>query len=148
LSLIEAAEKKSTAGNGEMEAMEIMGAMVRMAIMGRIGPLNLIGTSIVILDNVVKKPKIAIVIPRSLRRGISNIRYLVSERKPGNFLSNPHLAKGGFVRIALVLSNPPCPPLRKGGFRSGAIYTFLFTKRSLAALGMTIRIFYEGIILI
>jgi hypothetical protein len=41
-----------------------------------------------------------IVIPRSLRRGISNIRYY---------------------------------------------YTFRFTKRSLAALGMTIRIFYEGI---
>jgi hypothetical protein len=50
-------------------------------------------------DNVVKKPKTAIVIP-SLRRGISSIRYY---------------------------------------------YTFRFTKRSLAALGMTIRIFYEGI---
>ncbi|MDD3992412.1 MAG: hypothetical protein PHV70_09685, partial [Desulfobacteraceae bacterium] len=44
----------------------------------------------------------AIVIPRSLRRGISSIRYY---------------------------------------------YTFRFTKRSLAALGMTIRIFYESIIL-
>jgi hypothetical protein len=53
-------------------------------------------------DNVVKKPKTAIVIPRSLRRGISNIRY---------------------------------------------DDIFRFTKRSLAALGMTIRIFYEGIIL-
>ena len=52
------------------------------------------------IDNVVKKPKTAIVIPRSLRRGISNIRYYD---------------------------------------------TFRFTKRSLASLGMTIRIFYEGI---
>jgi hypothetical protein len=52
------------------------------------------------LDNVVKKSKTAIVIPRSLRRGISNIRY---------------------------------------------DDTFRFTKRSLAALGMTIRIFYEAI---
>jgi hypothetical protein len=51
-------------------------------------------------DCVVKKPKTAIVIPRSLRRGISSIRYY---------------------------------------------YTFRFTKRSLAALGMTIRIFYESI---
>jgi len=50
--------------------------------------------------NVAKKPKTAIVIPRSLRRGISTIRYY---------------------------------------------YIFRFTKRSLAALGMTIRIFYEGI---
>ena len=52
-------------------------------------------------DNVVKKPKTAIVIPRSLRRGISIIRYYD---------------------------------------------TFRFTKRSLAALGMTNRIFYEGIL--
>jgi hypothetical protein len=48
------------------------------------------------IDNVVKKPKTAIVIPRSLRRGISSIRYYD---------------------------------------------TFRFTKRSLAALGMTILIF-------
>jgi hypothetical protein len=58
--------------------------------------------SVVISDNVVKKPKTAIVIPTSLRRGISSISYY---------------------------------------------YTFRFTKRSLAALGMTIRIFYEGIII-
>jgi hypothetical protein len=58
--------------------------------------------SAVISDNVVKKPKTAIVIPTSLRRRISSISYY---------------------------------------------YTFRFTKRSLAALGMTIRIFYEGIII-
>jgi len=51
-------------------------------------------------DKVVKKPKTDIVIPRSLRRGISSIRYYC---------------------------------------------TFRFTKRSFAALGMTTRIFYEGI---
>jgi hypothetical protein len=56
--------------------------------------------SAVISDNVVKKPKTAIVIPTSLRRRISSISYY---------------------------------------------YTFRFTKRSHAALGMTIRIFYEGI---
>jgi hypothetical protein len=37
-------------------------------------------------DNVVKKPKTAIVIPRSLRRGISTMRYYISfyeEEEPG-----------------------------------------------------------------